>query len=103
MKRSIWSPFTLSTKKTGYGTTVNYSIAHATGEYFKLLDGDDWFDKERAKELIRYLAAANRDVVVGSYCMGPDREHLRTVKGGEGEAKGTFSISDIKKPDGIGM
>ena len=25
----------------GYGSTINYSIEHATGKYFKQLDGDD--------------------------------------------------------------
>ncbi len=36
----------------GYGSTVNYSIAHATGKYFKLLDGDDWYLSRNLKRLI---------------------------------------------------
>ena len=30
----------------GWGSTVNYGIKHATGKYFKLLDGDDYFEKD---------------------------------------------------------
>ena len=32
--------FAVHKENGGYGSTVNYSIAHATGKYFKLLDGD---------------------------------------------------------------
>ena len=39
----------------GYGSTVNRSIVEATGKYFKLLDGDDWFDQEGLIELIGQL------------------------------------------------
>lgn len=49
----------------GYGTTVNYSIAHATGKYFKLLDGDDWFDSEALCRLVEALRKIDVDVV---YC-----------------------------------
>ena len=30
----------------GYGSTVNASIRVAAGRYFRLLDGDDWFDRD---------------------------------------------------------
>ena len=40
------SVFPIHKENGGYGSTVNYSLAHAHGKYFKLLDGDDWFDTE---------------------------------------------------------
>lgn len=52
----------------GYGTTVNYSLEHATGKYFKLLDGDDWFDKEGLYRLIQILKTTDADVVVTEDC-----------------------------------
>ena len=51
----------------GYGSTVNYSIAHATGKYFKLLDGDDWYLLRNLKRLISDLERINSDVVVTNY------------------------------------
>ena len=39
--------FVLINKENGgYGSTVNAGIQAATGKYFRLLDGDDWFDKQ---------------------------------------------------------
>lgn len=47
----------------GYGTTVNYSIAHATGKYFNLLDGDDWFNTEELVRLVMALREIQDDLV----------------------------------------
>ena len=51
----------------GYGSTVNYSIAHATGKYFKLLDGDDWYLSKNLKKLINDLERTNADVIINNY------------------------------------
>ncbi len=42
----------------GYGSTVNVGIKTATGKYFRLLDGDDWFDKDGLREFIGILEQA---------------------------------------------
>ena len=39
-------------KNGGYGSTVNASIQAATGKYFRLLDGDDWFDRDGLVKMI---------------------------------------------------
>lgn len=64
----------------GYGTTVNYSIQHATGKYFKILDGDDWFDKEEFSQLIDLLESEDSDIIVGNYYQGPDEKQLKLIK-----------------------
>lgn len=48
----------------GYGSTVNYSIEHATGKYFKLLDGDDWFDSKNLGRFVDMLREADADAWV---------------------------------------
>jgi len=48
----------------GYGSTVNISMREARGRYFKLLDGDDWFDKDGLRELIETLGKTDADVVI---------------------------------------
>ena len=52
----------------GYGSTVAYSIAHATGKYFKLLDGDDWFDKEGLLQIIKRLRTCEADIIKQVCC-----------------------------------
>lgn len=51
----------------GYGSTVNYSISVATGEYFKLLDGDDYFDHEGLDKLIDEIRKSDVDIIFNSY------------------------------------
>lgn len=87
----------------GYGTTVNYSIAHATGKYFKLMDGDDWFDTDALDQLIEQLKDGDTDVIITPYKKGPDKESL-TTRSFEGFFEdGVQQISQLKKLTGIAM
>lgn len=61
------SIFPVHKENEGYGSTVNYSIAHATGKYFKLLDGDDWFESDALRQYIHLLAEINTDVIITPY------------------------------------
>lgn len=47
----------------GYGSTINYSVACATGKYFKQLDGDDWFQTDKLVSLIKILETVDTDCV----------------------------------------
>lgn len=60
--------FLIHKENEGYGSTVNYSIAHATGKYFKCLDGDDWFSGKGFYELVVALRESEADVVITPYC-----------------------------------
>lgn len=51
----------------GYGSTINYGIDHATGKYFKQLDGDDWFDKDGLNSLLELLRKNDADVFYTPY------------------------------------
>lgn len=63
----------------GYGSTVNYSITHATGKYFKLLDGDDWMNKDGLAQIINKLGVYEEDAIVTGYFIGPDEHSLTLV------------------------
>lgn len=52
----------------GYGSTVNRSMSEAKGKYFKLLDGDDWFDKDGLRRLVLFLRACEADLVLSGRC-----------------------------------
>lgn len=58
------SVFPVHKENGGYGSTINYSIQHATGKYFKQLDGDDWLITENLSELISILKAIDSDCVI---------------------------------------
>ncbi|TWT14439.1 glycosyltransferase family 2 protein [Streptococcus sp. sy010] len=60
----------------GYGTTVNYSLEHATGRYFKLLDGDDWVKTESLDQLVEQLKKIETDLVVTPFLKGPSMAEM---------------------------
>ena len=60
--------FVLINKENGgYGSTVNAGIKAATGKYFRLLDGDDGFDKDGLREFIGILEEADEDMIIARF------------------------------------
>lgn len=51
----------------GWGSTINESSKVATGKYYKLLDGDDWFETDNLPEFIRLLENSDTDLVYTQY------------------------------------
>lgn len=54
-------------KNMGAGSTVNSGIKHATGKYFKMVDGDDWVETENLNVLVRKLQNIDVDMVITNY------------------------------------
>ena len=54
-------------RNQGPGSTVNSGIKHATGKYFRMVDGDDRVVTSNLKELITYLDNTNVDMVINDY------------------------------------
>ena len=50
----------------GHGSCINKGIEEAKGEYFKVIDGDDWVEKKGFEKLIHLLEESSEDVVVNS-------------------------------------
>ena len=51
----------------GYGSAFNSAIRIASGRYFRLLDGDDWFDSDGLGEFIDILENAGEDMVISRF------------------------------------
>lgn len=51
----------------GHGSTINVGIKNANGKYFRVLDSDDWFDKNEFSNFILKLSKCNSDLVVSNY------------------------------------
>ncbi|WP_139653422.1 glycosyltransferase family 2 protein [Raoultibacter phocaeensis] len=59
------SIFTLIDKENGgHGSGINAGIAHATGKYFRIVDGDDWVNTDNLVLLLERLRTADSDIVV---------------------------------------
>ncbi len=51
----------------GYGSTINAALKQASGKYFKLLDGDDWFQKDSLEGFIRFLEKTDSHIIISPY------------------------------------
>lgn len=51
----------------GHGSTINTGIKLAQGKYFRILDGDDFFDKDALMEFLNRLKICDEDMVVSDY------------------------------------
>ncbi|MBQ7656687.1 MAG: glycosyltransferase family 2 protein [Clostridia bacterium] len=97
------SVFPVHKENGGYGSTVNYSLSHATGKYFKLLDGDDWFDSEGLRRLVSELENSAVDIVMNNYKTGPDPEHLTVRDFYAEEGGGVKDLSSFVAKRDFGM
>lgn len=60
--------FKLITKENGgHGSAVNVGIKHATGKYFRVVDGDDWVDTKELIKCINQLKETDTDMVSMHY------------------------------------
>lgn len=53
----------------GPGSTVNSGIAHATGKYFRMVDGDDWVNPTDFAVLIEKLKQTDADAVLCNHVL----------------------------------
>ena len=51
----------------GYGSTINSALKVASGKYFRLLDGDDWYITENLKEYVAFLEKTEADMILSPY------------------------------------
>ena len=48
----------------GHGSAVNAGIDHATGKYFRIVDGDDWLNTDNLVQLIDKLKSLDVDMII---------------------------------------
>ena len=97
------SIFAVHKTNGGYGSTVNYSISTAHGKYFKLLDGDDWFDSKGLSALVQKLKSIDSDLVITKYYKGYDKDHLVEENYFATTPDRQMEIGDFNPPKSIGM
>ena len=57
----------VSKENGGHGSVINKGIEIATGKYFKVIDGDDWVEKDSLYKLISKLKKSNSDLIINPY------------------------------------
>lgn len=83
------SIFPVHKENGGYGSVQNYVINHATGIYFKTLDGDDMLEKGALGAFLKQLENENADVIISdmrSFC--ENNIDMKKIE--------TFDISDLQ-------
>lgn len=96
--------FTLIDKENGgHGSAVNVGIDHATGKYFRIIDGDDWIDTENMVSLLDYLDRSSADIVIDNkrevHMVTGETTYIgppRSVEFGK-----TYNFSDVCLDDSI--
>lgn len=79
----------------GHGSTINASLAVATGEFYKVIDGDDWVDPAELDKLCDFLEETKADLVVNDYReVYPDHERRTSHRQGY-EPGRVYSFSEL--------
>lgn len=75
------SYFVYSKENGGHGSGINFGIAHATGKYFKVVDGDDWLNTEKLEEFLAVLEQQEADIVASDFlCIQDETEAILDQK-----------------------
>lgn len=80
----------------GYGSTVNTALELAQGKYFKLLDGDDWFDKDVLEFLVNALQEDTVDLFITPFVRQREEQDNEVVDQVENIESGTYMLDDIQ-------
>lgn len=64
----------------GYGSVINTNVNHATGKYFKQLDGDDWFESSNLIGFISFLKSVDADYIITPVIEFNEESKHKTLK-----------------------
>lgn len=79
----------------GYGSTINCSLKEARGRYFRLLDGDDWYDTKALEQFIDKLLVCDADVIFSNYVSVDEDDTIKSLgRYGEEEKEKLYRISE---------
>ena len=87
----------------GYGSTINAGLLEATGKYFKLLDGDDWYNKECLKKYVDTLKESDEDLIItdGIWVEEETKKETLHLAFDNYDGKRIFSFDEYPKNIGI--
>lgn len=84
----------------GHGSTINTGIKAASGKYFKLVDADDWVEKEGLIKLVNKLKTIDADAVLSPYYKvhagSMNKEMIYSIKGFNEPVDHVLNIDSIR-------
>lgn len=91
----------------GHGSTINTGIKVASGKYFKLVDADDWVEKEGLIRLVNKLKTIDTDAVLSPYYKvhadSMNKEINYCIKGFNEPIDEILDIDSIQSEFALGM
>lgn len=85
----------------GHGSTINVGILNATGKYFKIVDSDDWVEKEGIVKLVNKLNKSDADMILNNYYTVDEESRKKTlielIKSCNLNLNETFNVEEIYK------
>lgn len=68
--------FLYNKENGGHGSGINYGIRYATGKYFKVVDGDDWLNREELSGFIKILEELDTDIIAADFLCIQDETNV---------------------------
>lgn len=86
----------------GYASTVMRGIQEAQGRYFRLLDGDDWYDHDGLQALLQTLKTTSSDLVITPWIREvPNNPHVRDIA--PNIDSGQYNLSELPFDSALAM
>ena len=63
----------ISKENGGHGSGINYGIKYSQGKYFKVVDSDDWVDRDGIIGLVNVLRDTDADIVYSNFLWAIDK------------------------------
>lgn len=72
----------ISKDNGGHGSGINYGIKYSQGKYFKVVDSDDWVDRDGIIGLVNVLRDTDADIVYSNFLWAIDNgtENIKSFK-----------------------
>lgn len=64
-----WLFTAIHKENRGYGSSINFAIENAKGQYLRIVDADDWVESSALAELVSQLKNQTADLLLMSYRM----------------------------------
>ena len=95
--------YAIHKEDNGYGSTVNYSLEKATGKYFKLLDGDDWFVTDNLRMILQLLEKVDEDILIDDFYKCSSEKDYNYIKAHDYTDGKLLNVSEFNPNIPVGM
>ena len=82
----------------GYGGSINDALNTARGQYFRIVDADDWVNTAELIRFVEFLQTTDSDVVLSDYCVvSMSGGSARRVSASAGQVSSGTIVTDLRR------